>query len=87
MISGASVVSGEGLMMATVVGSDSRAGKNFDLIFSNEEEAQHTKLEMQLEKLASQIGRLGIMAAILIFVILIARLVIEEVHKGGFHFK
>lgn len=48
MISGASVVSGEGLMMATVVGSDSRAGKNFDLIFSNEEEAQHTKLEMQL---------------------------------------
>lgn len=29
MISGANVVSGEGLMMATVVGKDSRAGKNF----------------------------------------------------------
>lgn len=36
MISGASVVSGEGLMMATVVGADSRAGKNFELIFSND---------------------------------------------------
>lgn len=29
MISGASVVSGEGVMMAAVVGKDSRAGKNF----------------------------------------------------------
>jgi magnesium-transporting ATPase (P-type) len=29
MISGANVVSGEGIMMATVVGKDSRAGKNF----------------------------------------------------------
>lgn len=29
MISGASVVSGEGIMMAAVVGAESRAGKNF----------------------------------------------------------
>lgn len=29
MISGANVVSGEGLMMAVIVGKDSRAGKNF----------------------------------------------------------
>lgn len=34
MISGSSVVTGEGIMMATVVGKDSRAGKNFELIFS-----------------------------------------------------
>jgi magnesium-transporting ATPase (P-type) len=37
MISGANVVSGEGLMMATVVGKDSRAGKNFELIFSKDD--------------------------------------------------
>ncbi len=29
MISGSSVVSGEGLMMAVVVGKESQAGKNF----------------------------------------------------------
>ena len=29
MISGANVVSGEGLMMAVIVGKDSLAGKNF----------------------------------------------------------
>ena len=29
MISGSSVVTGQGIMMATVVGKDSRAGKNF----------------------------------------------------------
>lgn len=29
MISGSNIVSGEGLMMAVVVGKDSKAGKNF----------------------------------------------------------
>ena len=36
MISGANVISGQGIMMATVVGKDSRAGKNFELIFSKD---------------------------------------------------
>lgn len=38
MVSGSNVVSGEGIMMALVVGKDSRAGKNFELIFSKQEE-------------------------------------------------
>lgn len=43
---------------------------------------------MQLEKLASQIGRIGIIAAIVIFLVLIIRLVVEELRKGqGFDFK
>lgn len=40
MVSGASVVTGEGIMMATIVGKDSRAGKNFELIFSKDDEEQ-----------------------------------------------
>lgn len=79
MISGSNIVSGEGIMMAAVVGKDSRAGKNFELIFSrdDDEEESHTPLEGQLEKLASQVGRFGIIAAIFIFVVLLARLLIE----------
>lgn len=38
MVSGSSVVTGEGIMMATVVGKDSRAGKNFELIFSKDDD-------------------------------------------------
>ena len=79
LISGSNIVSGEGIMMAAVVGKDSRAGKNFELIFSKDDdgEADATPLERQLEKLASQIGRIGISAAIFIFIVLIARLLIE----------
>lgn len=40
MISGANVVSGEGLMMAVVVGKDSHAGKNFELIFSRDDDEE-----------------------------------------------
>lgn len=79
LISGSNIVSGEGLMMAAVVGKDSRAGKNFELIFSkdDDQEGSQTPLERQLEKLASQVGRFGIISAIFIFVVLIARLLIE----------
>lgn len=38
MISGANVVTGEGIMMAVVVGKDSQAGKNFELIFSQDDD-------------------------------------------------
>jgi magnesium-transporting ATPase (P-type) len=36
MISGSNIISGEGLMMAVVTGKYSKAGKNFELIFSRE---------------------------------------------------
>lgn len=38
MISGSNVVSGEGVMMAAVVGKESQAGKNFELIFSKDDD-------------------------------------------------
>jgi magnesium-transporting ATPase (P-type) len=38
MISGSSVVSGEGVMMAVVIGKQSQAGKHFELIFSKDDE-------------------------------------------------
>lgn len=44
-------------------------------------------MELQLERLASQIGRFGIISAIFIFVVLFARLLIEELKKGGFDFR
>ncbi len=40
MISGSNVVTGEGVMMAIVVGKDSQAGKNYELIFSSDEEEE-----------------------------------------------
>ena len=38
MISGSNVVSGSGLMMAVVVGKQSQAGKNYELIFSKDDD-------------------------------------------------
>ena len=75
--------------MAVVVGKESRAGKNYELIFSKEDddEANETPLQRQLERLATQIGRFGITAAIFIFVVLFVRLLIEELKNGGFDFK
>lgn len=36
MISGSNIVSGEGLMMAVVIGKESQSGKSFELIFESE---------------------------------------------------
>ena len=38
MVSGTTVTSGEGRMMAVIVGSDSQMGKFFDLLFENDDE-------------------------------------------------
>ena len=38
MISGSTVVSGEGFMMVVVVGKESRIGKNFEMLFSQDED-------------------------------------------------
>ena len=38
MISGSTIISGEGLMMAVVIGRNSHNGKNFEMIFSQDDE-------------------------------------------------
>lgn len=75
-------------MMATVVGKESQAGKNFELIFSNEdEEDNQTPLEKKLEDLGTKIGHFGLISAALIILVLIIRLLIEELQKGQFDIK
>lgn len=88
MVSGSTVSSGEGYMMAVVVGKDSRMGQSFELLLNDDEEDSENKtpLERQLEDLADQIGKFALYSAGFIFFILIVRLIIQNATTDGFHF-
>ena len=73
-------------MMAVIVGKESRMGKNFEMIFSQEEdEDDKTPLERQLNDLTDKIGYFGLYSAILIFAFLALRLLYQNVTSDGFH--
>jgi magnesium-transporting ATPase (P-type) len=59
------------------------------LIFSKDDEAEDTKtpLEEKLEELAIQIGHFGMYSALTIFIILIIRLIIDNLLINGFDFQ
>ncbi len=62
--------------MVMVVGDQSCLGKIRALL--EQEEAQATPLQMKLEKIAEDIGKFGLISAVVILVILLIRFAIEK---------
>lgn len=71
MMSGSRVLSGEGKMIVIAVGKYSALGKIQALLGVQEETS--TPLQMKLEKIAEDIGKFGLISAIVIVVILLIR--------------
>ena len=76
-MSGTKVLTGSGTMIVINVGCNSAMGKIQEMVTSGEEEL--TPLQLKLEKVASDIGYFGIIAAVLLFVVLMIRFFIDGV--------
>ena len=74
---GTKVLTGQGKMLAIVVGDSSCNGK-IRKALNQEEDVQATPLQMKLEKIAEDIGKFGLYSAIAILVILLIRFAIEK---------
>lgn len=68
-------MTGTGAMIITCVGRHSTIGSIEE---SLKEDDEMTPLQMKLEKIARDIGIFGLIAAVLIFLVLAIRLIIEE---------
>ena len=71
MLSGTSVLTGEGKMIVIVVGDMSCLGKIRSVL--SQDEDGPTPLKNKLEKIAEDIGKFGLCSAVLILVILLIR--------------
>lgn len=80
VLSGTRILSGEGKMIVIVVGDFSCLGKIRLILMQKEPDA--TPLQMKLEMLASDIGKFGLISAVLVFLILMARLAAECIIEG-----
>lgn len=76
ILAGTKVMTGTGKMIIINVGSNSAIGKIKDLITQGEDEL--TPLQLKLEKIARDISIFGLVSAVLIFVALIIRLLVQE---------
>ena len=79
VLSGTKVMSGTGKMIITCVGKNSTIGSIEESLKSEDE---LTPLQMKLEKIARDIGIFGLIAAVLIFLVLSIRLIVEESQDG-----
>mmetsp|Transcript_46009 Transcript_46009/g.75054 ORF Transcript_46009/g.75054 Transcript_46009/m.75054 type:complete len:1069 (-) Transcript_46009:310-3516(-) len=75
LLSGTTVVEGDGTALVVAVGVHSRAGQITALLTSGERET--TPLQKKLEKIAHDIGKLGLLFAVLTLVALFVRFGIE----------
>lgn len=80
VISGTEVIDGTGQMVVLAVGKNKVAGMNEELMG---EESTETPLQRQLTEVADKIGELGLMAAIFIGLVKIAKDVFIEYGNGG----
>ena len=76
MLSGTSIITGEGWMMVMVVGDSSCLGKIREVLAKDEDGP--TPLQNKLEQIAEDIGKFGLYSAIIILVILLIRFGIEK---------
>ena len=81
ILSGTKVLNGNGSMLVINVGKNSAIGKIKEIMTSGE--AELTPLQMKLEKIARDIGMFGLISAIVIFVVLMLRYIIENSLKDG----
>ncbi|KAK7378120.1 hypothetical protein VNO80_03557 [Phaseolus coccineus] len=82
LLSGTKVQDGQGKMLVTTVGMRTEWGKLMETI--NEGGDDETPLQVKLNGVATIIGKIGLTFAILTFVVLTIRFVVEKVHKGEF---
>jgi hypothetical protein len=82
VLSGTAVTTGEGLFLCTVVGEKSCEGKIQAALEDNKEEK--TPLQIMLNIIATDIGKLGMFCAILIFHALVLRSFIEGMVRKDF---
>lgn len=75
LMSGTNVAQGEGLMMAVMVGADSSLGKIIEKLKDRDNEK--TPLQIKLEEIAEDIGKLGTIFALLTFHVLMLRFIFE----------
>ena len=75
MLSGTQVVVGEGTFLVTVVGTNSAMGK---IMESLKQEIEPTPLQMKLEKIATDVGKVGVISAAITVVVLFLRFFIEN---------
>ena len=76
ILSGTRMLTGEGKMIVTVVGDSSCLGKIRALL--DQEEETSTPLQNKLEVIAEDIGKFGLVSAIIIFLVLVLRFGIEK---------
>jgi magnesium-transporting ATPase (P-type) len=79
VLSGTKVLTGTGKMIITAVGKNSAIGQIEEHLKGGDE---LTPLQMKLEKIARDIGIFGLVAAVMIFLVLTIRLIIEESDEG-----
>lgn len=84
MLSGTQVTTGEGHFIVTVVGENSAIGQ---IMKTLETEIEATPLQEKLEAIASDIGKLGMYAALLTVHVLYLRFFIEAFIDRGMDFK
>jgi len=75
MMSGTNIAQGEGLMMAIMVGEESSLGKIIEKL--KDRDVEKTPLQIKLEEIAEDIGRLGTIFAIMTFHVLMLRFIFE----------
>lgn len=76
ILAGTKVVDGTGRMLILNVGKYSAIGKIKEIVDSGEDEL--TPLQMKLEKIARDISFFGFIAAVILFVVLIIRWIVEQ---------
>ena len=88
VMAGTKVLTGTGVLLIINVGKNSSIGKIQEIMTSGEDEL--TPLQLKLEKIARDIGYFGLISAVIIFIVLIIRLIIDGVrddwsHEGIFY--
>ncbi|KNC50881.1 calcium-transporting ATPase PAT1 [Thecamonas trahens ATCC 50062] len=78
-ISGSKIKEGDAVMLVTCVGMDSHNGR---AVMALRVPPEDTPLQKQLDKLAKDIGKLGMFAAVILFIVLSVKFFIMQVDKG-----
>ena len=81
LLSGSKVLQGEGKFMVIVVGANSCEGRILSIL---ESEDEATPLQEKLEGLAGNIGKFGLISAILILLVLCIRFAVIRIQQNDF---
>lgn len=85
ILAGTKILNGSGKMLIICVGKNSTIGKINELLEANQDEM--TPLQLKLEKIARDIGRIGFLAAIILVSCLLLRWIIENSLNNGYGWK